>query len=143
MASFPCHSCGTPLSVDDPVPRDAECPACRTDVRCCLNCRHHDLSYNNECRETMADPVPEKQRRNFCEYFAPERGRRAIGAAPRSEADARAKLEALFGGKGPKPQTGGGAPGATGAPSDRAGDARRKLDSLFGKPPARKEGDEG
>lgn len=131
MASFPCHACGTPLSIDDPVPRDAECPSCRADVRCCLNCRHHDAAYNNECRETMADPVAEKHRRNFCEYFAPERGRRAIGQAPKREADARAKLDALFGGKGAKPEPGS----PPGTPSDRASDARRKLDSLFGKPP--------
>jgi len=141
MATFPCHQCGTGLDIDDPVPRDAECPSCRADVRCCLNCRHHDLACNNECRETMADPVPEKHRRNFCEYFSPERGRRAIGQAPKRAADARAKLEALFGGKGPEPS--GGPAGGPGGTSDRAGEARRKLDSLFGKPPAKDAEDDG
>src|SRR5258705_12252128 len=101
MATVECHHCGAPISIDPPVPRDAECESCGRDVRCCLNCRHHDPAYNNECRETMADPVPEKGRRNFCEYFAPGRDRpRASDQAKRS-ADARARLESLF--KKPKP----------------------------------------
>lgn len=102
MSTPRCHHCGADLVIAEPIPRDAECDACRRDVRCCLNCRHHDAAYNNECRETMADPVADKGRRNFCEYFALARN---AGGWPRDEAtraaDARAKLEALF--KKPKP----------------------------------------
>ena len=97
MATKPeCHDCGAPISIDPPVPRDSECDSCGTDVRCCLNCRHHDTAYNNECRETMADPVPDKKRRNFCEYFALGRDApRSIDQAKRAS-EARAKLDALF-----------------------------------------------
>ena len=103
--SFVCHLCGAPLEVSEPVSRDAECPSCRGDVRCCRNCRHYDERYNNSCTETQADPVPEKARRNFCEYFY--FSREPFAGSPRSakrESDARARLEALF----KKPKPGGG-----------------------------------
>ena len=130
-----CRSCGTPVSFDEPIPRDAECSGCGRDIRCCMNCRHYDAAYNNSCRETMADPVEDKGRRNFCEYFQIDKSPLAAkaGAAGR-EADARAKLEQLFGGKGGAPARGSKSPtGAT--PTDRAADARRKLDQLFGGKP--------
>jgi hypothetical protein len=120
MPSLVCHLCGAPLEVNEPVARDAECPSCRGDVRCCRNCRHYDERYNNSCRETEADPVPEKTRRNFCEFFSFSREPFAVsGAGAKREADARSKLDALFGGK-PSPS--------------RSSDAKKKLDALF-KPP--------
>ncbi len=122
MPALECQKCGTASPFDEPIPRDAECSECGRDLRCCRNCRHYDPSYNNACRETEADPVPEKERRNFCEFFSFTRAkvRRGAPTDPRA-ADARAKLEGLFGGK----------PAA-----DRAGDARKKLDDLFRKPEA-------
>jgi hypothetical protein len=120
-----CVRCGAGLAVPVPVPRDAECPECGLDVRCCLQCRHHAPAFHNQCRESEADPVADKDRRNFCEFFelAPAGARAAAaGAAGTSrEAAARAKLDALFGAR----------PAAT----DRAGDARSKLESLFRRRP--------
>ena len=120
MSTFVCHLCGAVLDVHEPIPRDAECPSCRNDVRCCRNCRHYDERYNNSCTETQADPVPEKTRRNFCEFFYFSREPFTANAAgTKREADARRKLDSLFGGKPPGPA---------------AGDARSKLDALFGGP---------
>lgn len=123
MPALACHLCGAALDVHEPVARDAECPACRGDVRCCRNCRHYDERYNNACTETQADPVPEKSRRNFCEFFyfsrEPVAGGGGGGGATR-ESDARAKLNALFGGGPAKPTT--------------SADAKAKLDALFKKP---------
>jgi len=108
VPSFVCHLCGAPLDVHEPVSRDAECPSCRGDVRCCRNCRHYDERYNNSCTETQADPVPEKARRNFCEYFYFSREPFAgTGRSVKRESDARAKLEALF----KKPDAKGGSSG--------------------------------
>lgn len=121
MSSFVCHLCGAPLDVNEPVARDAECPSCRGDVRCCRNCRHYDERYNNACTETEADPVPEKTRRNFCEFFYFSREPIAKPAAGSTrETEARAKLDALFGGQPARPPAGS--------------DARSKLDALFRKP---------
>jgi hypothetical protein len=114
-----CQHCGVAVTVGEPIPRDAECSGCGKDLRACVHCRHYDTAYNNACRETMADPVVEKERRNFCEYFSftnePFKAASGSGRA----ADARAKLESLFGGK-PEPRA--------------SEDARRKIEDLFRKP---------
>jgi predicted RNA-binding Zn-ribbon protein involved in translation (DUF1610 family) len=119
MASSVCRACGAALSIDEPIGRDAECPSCGHDVRACVNCRHYDTRYNNACMETEAEPVEDKHRRNFCEFFSLSREPYAGkgGQADRERA-ARAGLDKLFGGSGAAP--------------DRATDARKKLDALFG-----------
>jgi hypothetical protein len=116
-----CHQCGAEVEVHEPLARDAECPACRRDLRCCLNCRHYDTRYHNSCRETQAEPVEDKDRRNFCEFFAFSREpRRPAAATGTKQPDARARLDALFKGGKPTPEP----------PSN----ARGKLDALFKKP---------
>ena len=121
MPDLQCHACGAPVAISEPVPRDAECEACGHDLRCCTNCRHYDVRFNNACRETSAEPVEDKERRNFCEYFS--FSREAFGAArPTARQDeARKKLDSLF-------------KGGSGAAADRQGDARARLDALFRKP---------
>lgn len=119
-----CQFCGAAVTLGEPIPRESSCEKCLRDLRCCRQCRHYDPALNNSCRETEAELVEDKKRRNFCEFFS-------INPAPfrpetqdrDREAQARAKLEGLFK---------GGAPGAT---SDRATDARAKLDALFRKKP--------
>jgi hypothetical protein len=32
-------------------------------------CRHYDKNSYNECRESMADRITEKEKANFCDYF--------------------------------------------------------------------------
>ena len=117
-----CHFCGAAMTLGEPIGREATCESCGRDLRCCLQCRHYDTHYNNDCTETMADPVVDKDRRNFCEYFyfnrAPFTGG---GSGVDRKADARSKLEGLF-----KPST---------PPPDRTADARSKLEDLFRKKP--------
>ncbi|HET7226371.1 MAG TPA: hypothetical protein VFK69_11730 [Candidatus Eisenbacteria bacterium] len=123
-----CHRCGAALELAEPIGRERTCDACGADVRCCINCRHYDPRYSNACTETMADPVLDKARRNFCEYFYYSRAPFAARAAAPARADeARAKLESLFGAKPAGPAR---------APAD---DARAKLDQLFRKPEPPKE----
>lgn len=119
-----CQFCGAVVTLGEPIPRESSCETCRRDLRCCRQCRHYDPALNNSCRETEAELVEDKERRNFCEFFSinPAPFRAATQDKGR-EAQARARLEGLFK---------GGAPGAT---SDRAIDARAKLDALFKKKP--------
>lgn len=64
-----CYHCGFLFSDDyKPGFRD-ECPKCIRDVHVCKNCVYHDTSLSNECRETQADRVVDKEKGNFCEYF--------------------------------------------------------------------------
>jgi hypothetical protein len=121
MSQLQCRHCGTIVPISEPIPREATCESCGRDLRACMQCRHYDPSYNNACTETMADPVVEKDRRNFCEYFYFSREPfRAATAGKDRAAEARARLEGLFGGK---------------PAQDRAADARRKLEGLFKRPP--------
>lgn len=138
MPDLVCHHCGSPVRFDEPLGRDRTCDACGGDLRCCINCRHHDPRYHNQCMEPMADPVEDRARRNFCEYFSYARTGFAPDAARGGrEAAARAKLESLFGGGAgsrPEPDESAAKPGP--ATHDRAAEARRKLDALFKpKPP--------
>ena len=151
MATLVCHTCGAPVTLDEPIPRDAECESCRHDLRACLNCRHYDPGYNNSCVEPMADPVEDKHRRNFCEYFYFSREPfKAKGAGAAREADARAKLNQLFGGAGGKdagpPQSARekleGLFGGPKPSEGRGADARKKLDALFDKPKSEGRADE-
>jgi hypothetical protein len=122
MPPLQCQACGKAVPYEEPIPRDSDCEGCHRDLRCCMNCRHHDPTRNNSCRETEAELVEDKARRNFCEFFSFNRRSFVAGRGdnPR-EAEARARLESLFGG-----------PITPGAP--RPSDARKKLDGLFGKP---------
>ena len=73
--------------------RDA-CPHCGRDLHVCRNCAHHDPSAYNECRESSAERVGDRERANRCDYFAPGSGG---GGGRRDEAArARSGLDALF-----------------------------------------------
>lgn len=98
-ATRQCQACGATVTREAPYPRDAECKRCSADLRCCRNCRHYDTRASNECRETEAELVTDKNRRNFCEYFEFTEKQVVTGTAGAPvdrAAEARAKLEALF-----------------------------------------------
>ncbi|MBF0179974.1 MAG: hypothetical protein HQM03_08120 [Magnetococcales bacterium] len=59
--------------------RSDTCAACSSDTRVCLNCRFHDPGSYNECRESVAERIVEKERANFCDFF------KSKGAMPRNE----------------------------------------------------------
>lgn len=69
------------------------CPGCRRDTRVCKNCEFFDTAYNNQCRETQADRVVEKEKSNFCDFF--KAGTPVIGGGD-AVSKARAAAEALF-----------------------------------------------
>lgn len=64
-----CYKCGESLSVPEPISRKEECPKCRSDVRVCANCEFYDPKVYNECRESQADRILEKERSNLCDFF--------------------------------------------------------------------------
>lgn len=59
-------------------------------------CRHYDTGKAKQCREPVAEPVLDKTRANFCDWFQPGRG--APDARQSDGEKARASLDALFGG---------------------------------------------
>jgi hypothetical protein len=93
-----CYFCGTPVENPREVYRTTTCPSCRRDLRICLNCRFYSPGAQYDCAETVDEQVADKERANFCTYFAfrsfasPGAGK---GAAQGQ--DARRKLDKLFG----------------------------------------------
>lgn len=95
---FVCFKCGSEAvsNSDGRVARKDECPKCRTDLHCCKNCKHYDTNSYNECRESQAERVVDKDRGNFCDYFSFRSGTPGKTGAVDEAAAARKKLDDLF-----------------------------------------------
>jgi hypothetical protein len=105
----------------------AECAACRADLHVCRMCEYYDVGVAMSCREPIAEEVKDKERANFCEYFAAKPGAFSSGYVEASQA-ARAQLDALFGGS---PAGTAQDKGKTVSRS-QADAAREQLEQLFG-----------
>lgn len=87
-----CFSCQKEVHFKDKIGFREECLHCRADLHACKNCAFYDPKAYNECRESSADVVREKDRANYCDYFSPRDGQ-----AQENKADAlKAAAEALF-----------------------------------------------
>lgn len=66
-----CYKCrkSIPKIGEMRVARDEECPFCQAELRCCRMCRFYDPSVYNDCHETNAERLTEKEKANFCDYF--------------------------------------------------------------------------
>jgi hypothetical protein len=89
-----CWKCRRQIEVKERVGFRDHCPGCDRALHACLNCGFHDPAYNNQCRETQAERVVDKERFNFCEFFAPGSTVKATPLSPAN--DPRAKLDQLF-----------------------------------------------
>lgn len=98
--SLHCHHCGMEWNVSRVPGRQESCERCGADWRVCLNCAHHDAGVAHRCRERRAEPVMEKDRSNFCEWFEPNRDSRkaASGGSPGSAPSKLDELKRLLGG---------------------------------------------
>ncbi|MCP3671998.1 MAG: hypothetical protein GY814_16510 [Gammaproteobacteria bacterium] len=89
-----CCSCGSDLKSSD-YGRETNCLGCGRPTRVCLNCKWYNPSKPNACEEPVAEPVVEKQRSNFCNYFEPGTGTNG-GSEPTAANDHLAAAEELF-----------------------------------------------
>ncbi len=69
-----CFHCKGTIEGSAGFGRGDSCPKCGSDVKVCLNCRFYDAASYNECRESSAERVVQKDRANFCEFFEPGDG---------------------------------------------------------------------
>jgi len=78
--------------------RQSVCPSCGKDLRVCLNCRFYDPGAHWQCRETIPEPVRDKDRANFCDYFSLSKTTSggATDGGGKAE-DARKNFQNLFG----------------------------------------------
>lgn len=64
-----------------------------TDIRCCKNCQFYDPKSYNECRESSADRITDKEKANFCDFF---KLGSSYNDAEKQKQEALAKAAALF-----------------------------------------------
>ena len=72
------------------------CSACDADLHVCLNCLHYDRSAYNQCRESNAEWVSDRERANRCDYFALGDAAGGSADAEAQRGQARGSLDALF-----------------------------------------------
>jgi hypothetical protein len=89
-----CWSCARDLLSPD-YGREQCCPGCGKPTRVCRNCRHYAPGRPNACVEPMAEPVLEKTKATFCEYFEPTTAPKD-GPEQASQQALRDAAEALF-----------------------------------------------
>lgn len=89
-----CFKCRSEFNdLPSPIGRRDTCDKCSADIHVCKNCGHYDVRSYNECREPMAERVVDKEKSNFCDYFALGDG--ATSAADQT-ASAMKALDDLF-----------------------------------------------
>lgn len=119
MSDLPvCWKCGSPLQeVPLPLGRRSDCPICHAELHVCRMCRHYDTAKAKHCREPVAEPVQDKTRANFCDWF--QHQDHAFHPGTDDSENKRASLDDLF--------------GVSSISSPKTSDAAKKaLDDLFG-----------
>ncbi len=83
-----------------PLRRRDECPACSADLHVCRLCEFYDTSVAKSCREPVAEEVTDKERANFCDFFAlaTDDSGSAAGDDQREGSSGRAAFDDLFNG---------------------------------------------
>jgi hypothetical protein len=89
-----CHACKKEVSHEQKIGRRDVCLSCGMDLHCCFNCVFYDRAASKQCRETVTELVREKEKANFCEYFAFAENRVAVSGAGGDQA--RKALDDLF-----------------------------------------------
>jgi hypothetical protein len=91
-----CFGCQKKTAIEGKIGFRQDCTDCGHDLHSCVQCQHYDPKVYNECKETMADRILEKQKANYCEFFSPtEFGIRASSSDTKKN-DLLAQAEALF-----------------------------------------------
>ncbi len=93
-----CYACGAENDIGKPTRRDV-CQKCGQHLKVCLNCRFYEEKSHHQCLEPQAEWVKEKDAPNFCDYFQAGSRRSEGSKAVDKAAEARKKLDELFGKK--------------------------------------------
>jgi hypothetical protein len=97
-----CFFCGHPLAEGERIYRSSTCSRCGKDLKICRNCRFYSAGAHWDCAESIQDPVHDKERANFCEFFqfreGPGQARPPrAGGEPDGKKKAQDALSKLFG----------------------------------------------
>jgi len=80
-----CWYCGEIIADPEPIGRSSRCETCGKDLRSCKNCRFFLPGSRGDCRETSAEPVSDKERANFCDWFSLDQKYRAKSMGQKNE----------------------------------------------------------
>ena len=89
-----CWKCQKEIPVQKPL-RGDECPLCHADLHVCKACEFYESGAHNDCRESSAEFVSDKERGNFCDYFRASTKITKGDVLSKSDA-AKAAFDALF-----------------------------------------------
>jgi len=91
-----CYACGSPLPEKERIGFRDRCPDCGLALHACRNCRFYKPGAHWDCAETVGEPVTDKEKGNFCEWFvrSPDIGK--SGAPSPDTERARSKFDDLF-----------------------------------------------
>ena len=92
-----CKKCGKPITADS-ITRSSTCDTCGADLHSCINCVFYAPGNHYDCRETVDELVKDKERANFCGWYAVKREPASAGAGITDEKAAKARdaFVALF-----------------------------------------------
>jgi predicted RNA-binding Zn-ribbon protein involved in translation (DUF1610 family) len=91
-----CSNCGRVFDPSEAIYRSSRCPSCGKDLKTCVNCRFYAPGQHWDCRETIGEPVRDKEAANFCDYFSFADGGKGGKILPGSSV-AKSRFNALFG----------------------------------------------
>ena len=93
-----CYRCNAKITLAGKVSRRDSCDSCGVSLHACKFCEFYDRKSYNECRETSADRVVDKEKENFCDFFKPQNqaGGTDGGKVIDAKAAAQKKLDDLF-----------------------------------------------
>ncbi len=91
-----CWKCKKEISVEN-IYRTTECPECHADLHSCKGCKFYSSGSHNDCKETSAEFVSDKEKSNFCDYFSKNTDGGAGKSSDEKAAAAKDAFNALFG----------------------------------------------
>jgi hypothetical protein len=91
-----CWHCGTAILDEEPLGRSLRCADCGKDLRCCKACRFFLSGSRGDCSESRAEPVAEKDRGNFCDWFSLNPRYRIPSEGEKKERSSASKAKADF-----------------------------------------------
>ena len=101
-----CQVCGKGISDFGTISESSACPHCGAALHCCRTCTSFDSAARWQCRAEIPEPIPDKNKANGCEHYAPRlvldsTGRRSAGGSDGgggrpSSSDPRSQFENLF-----------------------------------------------
>ncbi|NLF25987.1 MAG: hypothetical protein GX589_10075, partial [Deltaproteobacteria bacterium] len=87
LMKYLCYHCGTKFELPSggTVSVRDSCSKCHADLHSCVHCKHYNQSAYNECNETQAERILDKEKANYCDYFTVHTNGRTKGGKSREE----------------------------------------------------------